>query len=183
MKTSHASRLTLLLLPWLLLLGMVFFAYLPIFSGKKYVLAVKLYDPRDFFRGNYVALSFDFTRIKKDSIKTDIDTTKRYQFGDTLTLDLEEQDGVLKPIGLYEDAAQAQHVRLNARPRWTITKDMRTFELVTGLESFFTPPGDAVQWEKALREGEVFAELAIDTRGNSRLIRLFKVGPKERNTR
>jgi uncharacterized membrane-anchored protein len=61
------------------------------------------------------------------------------------------------------------------QPRYTLTAASTNFELATGLESFFAPKEAAEDWENALRNGLVFAEVAIDAGGNARLLRLVTI--------
>lgn len=172
MKNNTVSRIVLAGVPWLILAGMIMGAYLPIFRGQKYLLPVKPRDPRDFFRGNYVDLGYDFSNLARAGIKTGMDPKKSYQFGDRLYLDLENRDGYLKPVGLYDRAEQATHVKLKVQPRWIVAEEAPYFDLVAGIESFFAPEQAAQDWEKALRDGQVFAEVAIDAGGNARLTQL-----------
>ncbi|AQW86127.1 putative protein (GDYXXLXY domain) [Campylobacter pinnipediorum subsp. caledonicus] len=51
-----------LLQPVLLLL-MVFYAFVPLYFGKEIIMQVHGYDPMDPFRGNYVNLRYDFNDI------------------------------------------------------------------------------------------------------------------------
>ena len=45
----------------LLIIAMLAYALMPLYLGKEVKVRVKLYDPRDLFRGNYVSLSYDFS--------------------------------------------------------------------------------------------------------------------------
>lgn len=45
----------------LLIIAMLAYALMPLYLGKEIKVRVKLYDPRDLFRGNYVSLSYDFS--------------------------------------------------------------------------------------------------------------------------
>jgi uncharacterized membrane-anchored protein len=178
MKTEKWAKFVLVGVPWLILAAMIIGAYLPIYRGQKYLLPVKPRDPRDFFRGNYVDLGYEFSNIAKADLQNDLEPEKSYRFGDRLYLDLEKTDGVLKPVGLYRSADKATHVRLKVQPRWMLDSAGTNLDLVAGIESFFAPEKTALDWEKALREGKVFAEVAIDAGGNARIVKLVgKTGP------
>jgi uncharacterized membrane-anchored protein len=172
MKNNTLSRLALAGIPWLILAGMIIGAYLPIFRGQKYLLPVKPRDPRDFFRGNYVDLGYEFSNLSRSQIDMQIDNEKTYRFGDRLYLGLKLEDGYLKPKGLYDSAEKVKDIKLKVQPRWNLDKTNQVFDLVSGLESFFAPKQAAEDWEKALRNGHVFAEVAIDSGGNARLTQL-----------
>lgn len=175
MKNERTNKIILVAVPWLIIAGMIAGAYLPIFRGEKYLLPVKPRDPRDFFRGNYVDLQYDFSNLAGDKIKTDLHPTQIYRFGDTLYLDLEKKDHTLTAVALVASPEKVKNVRLKVHPRWSFTAKDGHFDIVAGLESFFAPKQDAEEWEKALRDGKVFAEVAIDKGGNARLVRLTKV--------
>ncbi len=174
MKNNMWSRITLAVVPWLILAGMVIGAYLPVFRGQKYLLPVIPRDPRDFFRGNYVDLQYEFSNLSRENIHMGVDPEKIYRFGDQLFLDLKKENDSLKAVGLYDSAEKAKNIRLKVQPRWNLEKGNIVFDLVTGLESYFAPKEAAEEWEKALRERLVFAEVAIDAGGNARLTRLVK---------
>jgi uncharacterized membrane-anchored protein len=182
MKTERTPKLLLVTIPWVIIVGMIAGAYLPIFRGEKYLLPVKPRDPRDFFRGNYVDLQYDFSNLRAENIRTDLDPAATYRFGDTLYLDLVKKDNVLTAVALVNSAEKVKNVRLKVHPRWQFSGKNEYYDVVAGLESFFTPKKDAEDWEKALREGKVFAEVAIDKGGNARLVRLTKADlPVERD--
>lgn len=169
MKNKRAIIAILIVIPWSILAGMVVKAYLPIMTGKKYLLPVTARDPRDFFRGNYVTLQYTFSTLNLTQITHNLGSEENYKFGRTLWLDMREEKGELKAAGLYTDATLVRGVRLKVQPSWRITANSKTANITSGLESFFAPKTAAEEWEKGLRAGRVFAEVAIDSAGNTRL--------------
>lgn len=172
MKNSPRVYIWLIGIPWAIILGMVITAYLPILTGNKYLLPVKPVDPRDVFRGNYVNLRYDFSVIDSELLEKGLDNGRRYGFGDQLYLDLTNKSGVLTPVGIYDSREKARNIALKVQPTTALLANEGTFYLVGGIESFFAPAKAAVDWENALRENKVFAEVAIDSSGRSRLTRL-----------
>ena len=179
MKNKKYTLLILLLTPWLILCGMIVKAYLPIYQGKKYLLPVKPRDPRDFFRGNYVDLIYEFTNVGPKDIKVSLANREKYRFGDILYLDLVDKEGTLHPYGLFDARKDVEHIALKVQPGRFLEFTDDKFYLISGLESFFAPEKTALDWEKALRDGNVFAEVSIDASGNGRLRKLVvkKVNP------
>ena len=171
MKTK---LLLLIAVPWLIITGMIVGAYLPIYRGHKYLLPVKPRDPRDFFRGNYVDLSYGFNMLEAKAIAVKLTPDKEYRFGDRLYLQFENKNGTLKPISLSETIGDPKHIHLKVQPRWLLKASDTNFDLSAGLESFFAPQEAAEDWENPLRDGLVFAEVAIDNAGNARLVKLVK---------
>lgn len=169
------TRIILLVVPWLILTGMVVGAYLPIYRGDKYLLPVKPRDPRDFFRGNYVDLQYEFSTLAASAIKIRLHPEREYRFGDRLFLEFENRNGKLRATAISDTDSATKTIRLKVQPRHSFGATSTTFELATGLESFFAPKEAAEDWENALRDGHVFAEVAIDAGGNARLLRLVKV--------
>ncbi len=174
MKNKFLEKAFLVGVPWVILFVMVFAAYLPIWQGSKFLLPVSVYDPRDFFRGNYVDLRYEFSNLKRKDIVVEISHGKTYQFGDTLFLDLAKDADTLHPVGIYDSAEKVKNIALKVQPRTSLTENNTDFWLVSGLESFFAPEKDAKEWEKSLREGKVFAEVSIAPGGSARLTRLVK---------
>lgn len=168
------TRIILLVTPWLILTGMVLGAYLPIYRGDKYLLPVKPRDPRDFFRGNYVDLQYEFSTLTASAIKMRLHPEREYRFGDRLYLEFENREGKLRALSLSDKEPATKTIRLKVQPRYTLSAANKTLELASGLESFFAPKEAAEDWENALRQGLVFAEVAIDSGGNARLVRLVK---------
>jgi len=160
-------------IPWLIIVGMVAGAYLPIFTGQKYLLSVEPRDPRDFFRGNYVDLRYSFTSLDRTDLASDLNKDATYRFGDTLYLDLKKVDGKLNPVGLFAARDGVKNIALKVQPQATINGSDSAVSLTAGIESFFAPKKAALDWEKALREHKVSAEVAIDKRGSARLVRLI----------
>jgi uncharacterized membrane-anchored protein len=169
------TRLILIITPWLILTGMIVGAYLPIYRGDKYLLPVKPRDPRDFFRGNYVDLQYEFSTLPATGIKVKLHPEREYRFGERLFLEFENRGGKLRATAISDTDSDTKAIRLKVQPRYTLTAASTNFELATGLESFFAPKEAAEDWENALHNGLVFAEVAIDAGGNARLLRLVKI--------
>ncbi|GAB4423357.1 MAG: hypothetical protein OHK0011_03180 [Turneriella sp.] len=182
MKNKKLLILALAGIPWIILTGMVVNAYLPILTGRSYLLPVKARDPRDFFRGNYVALEYDFSSVRFDAIRHDLVAGKDYRFGDILYLAFREQGGALALTGLYAESKPDSAIVLKVQPEHSFRLEDKDASLATGLESFFAPKADALAWEDALREGRVFARVSIDHSGNARLRELVLAEAKAART-
>lgn len=169
MKNKKLLILALAGLPWGILTGMVVKAYLPILTGRSYLLPVKARDPRDFFRGNYVSLQYDFSSVRFDAIKHDLVPGKDYRFGEILYLAFRDKEGALTLTGLYAQDKPDSAIVLKVQPERSFRLEDKGASLATGLESFFAPKADALAWEDALREGRVYARVMIDHAGNARL--------------
>lgn len=179
MKNKRTLILVLAGIPWLILASMVIKAYLPIFTGRSYLLPVQARDPRDFFRGNYVSLRYEFSTINLDKVAHDLKPGQSHVFGDTMYLAMRESDGALTATGLYSERRPDAAIVLKVQPDSRLSGGDKHASLATCLESFFAPNTDALAWEDALRQGRVFARVSIDHSGNARLTGLeLKAAPK-----
>ncbi len=169
MKNKRTLVLVLAGIPWLILAGMVVKAYLPIFTGRSYLLPVQARDPRDFFRGNYVSLRFEFTSLELGKVAHDLKPGQNYTYGNTMYLAMRESGGVLNVTGLYGEKQPDLPIVLKVTPDSPLSASDKFASLTAGLDSFFAPKTDALAWEDALRKGRVFARVSIDHSGNARL--------------
>jgi uncharacterized membrane-anchored protein len=140
-----------------------------LWSGETVLLRVVPVDPRDLFRGDYVILGYDFSRVPPGHIKG--------------LAAAEGQDAVSGPgrtvyISLVPDA-DGQHwhsgeVSLQ-RPaggkflRGTLTNFGR---VECGIESYYVQEGKGQAYEQAIRQGRLYAEVAVSPTGGAILRRL-----------
>ena len=52
----------------MILVGMIVLRAIPLVTGQTVLVRVQPVDPRDMFRGDYVILSYDFSRVSQDSV-------------------------------------------------------------------------------------------------------------------
>jgi len=81
--------------------GMVLLSMRPLWDGREIRLVVQGRDPRDLFRGDYVALNYEFSLLNLDSIPNDLDPDVRYHFGDELYLEMKQRGRFHRPVGLW----------------------------------------------------------------------------------
>jgi len=132
----------------LILSGMFLKAYYPLWVGKEVVLRVVPRDPRDLFRGNYVALSYSFSTLNLDSIPNDLETGKTYHFGDALYLELIQKGKFYEPAALYQERPENK-LCLRVMPSYAYTHQKGGYiSLQGGIESYFTNPKQATKLEE-----------------------------------
>jgi uncharacterized membrane-anchored protein len=127
------------------------------YSGAHTVLLrVVPIDPRDLFRGDYVTLGYDISRVQGRSFPP----------GQTVYVSLEpDPDGrhyhatafltEPPPSGLYIQGSLQESGRV-----------------VYGIESYYVQAGTGHDYERAVREHRLSAEVALDARGRPALRRL-----------
>jgi uncharacterized membrane-anchored protein len=142
----------------LVLVGMILGHTVPFVGARTVLLQVEPVDPRDLFRGDYVTLGYAFNRIPPG----------KYQPGSPVYVSL-VPDG---PGGRYRagDFLTAPPAA-DAGPfiRGTAQGYGRA---AYGIESFYVQEGKGRDYERAVRERRLWAEVALDGQGNAALRRL-----------
>jgi len=139
--------------------GMVALEQYSMVNAQTVYLKVVPVDPRDFFRGDYVVLGYDFDRV----IRRDLPGGSNHLFVS------------LGPSadGKVWEATQASHSRpdkgiylegkINRWSAWGFTRPL------FGIEAYFVQEGQGHYWEKAIREKKVLAEVLVAPSGKARL--------------
>jgi len=139
--------------------GMVALEQFSMRNAQTVYLQVVPVDPRDFFRGDYVVLGYDFDRV----IRRDLPGGSNQLFVS------------LAPSadGKVWEATQASHSRpdtgiylegkINRWSTWGFSRPL------FGIEAFYVQEGQGIYWEQAIREKKVFAEVHIAPSGKARL--------------
>jgi uncharacterized membrane-anchored protein len=147
-------------------------------SATTITLKVVPVDPTDMFRGDYVILSYDISRIDANVLPGD-DT---YTDGGLAYVTLEERDGAWTPIAVHS-AMPAEHPPGSTVVRGhidslssSIAGTPPSLRLTYGIESFFVPQGQGKPIEDAQRKGEVFAKIAVDQDGRCAIRELIVSG-------
>ena len=135
----------------LIILGMLGKAMYPLLNGRAVELAVVAYDPRDIFRGNYVALTYDFNAIDLSQVPNDIPEDYACNYGDVFYVEL-KQDG-----DLYKTAGVWQSPPTNGAPFIKTIAGHNFFSSGTlwlngGIETYFTDPKSARELEDEIRQ-------------------------------
>lgn len=151
----------------LVLGGMFAKAFYPVMVGTPIKLKVLPIDPRDLFRGNYVNLGYDFSRIDLDSIQNDIDSAAlaTLTYGDELFVELalDSTNEFYETVGIWKDPSKKSNPK-NVLLKGTRQKDTfsfwstgdNTISVTAGIESFFTNKEKALSLEKKMRPNWLF---------------------------
>ncbi len=145
-----------------ILIGMLAKVAKPFWTGREIRVTVKPVDPRSKFRGNYVQLSYAFSRLSMNAIKG----ISKLHFGEPVYIRLKEgRDHVyefggasLEPIpdGLFIRGRVAQRAYDSC------------YQVRYGIEAFFAPKEKSLDLEKKLRHGGV-AVLMVTPDGKAAL--------------
>lgn len=144
-------------------------------SGREITLKVIPIDPRDIFRGDYVVLGYDMSRIVH-STATDGPLPPHLVNGAdiyvTLTPDAERGWKVLKSSNTYPASVSASDVVVRGRITyvWEDPADKTThFSVEYGIENYFVPENTGRALEEQVREKKIEAVVAVGSGGEAAL--------------
>ena len=137
-------------------------------TGREVVLEVVPVDPRSLFRGDYVILAYDMSRIDTPSA---MPPPAR---GDDIYVALQKGDeGKWLVAGAGRDrpaSTAADQVVLKGRVQYATTGSEQAPSQTGvryGIESFFVPEGTGRELEALVREKKLSALVAVDGDGNA----------------
>jgi uncharacterized membrane-anchored protein len=146
------------------LVGMIGLHSLPLLRGKTVLLQVRPVDPRDVFRGDYVTLTYEFSRLPVNAIPglphDNVNESGRLQ-GRTVYLQLiAEADGIRYRGGAYSLTPPAEGLFL----RGTLTG---WNQIDFGIDRYFLQEGTGHKYEEAIRSRRLWAQVAVAPDGQA----------------
>jgi uncharacterized membrane-anchored protein len=154
----RAKFYALVALQILLLVGLIGYKQFTLLTGERILLKTVPVDPRDMFRGDYVALSYEISRLESWQWQS-----HTFSKGDPVYV-------TLRRVGRFWDAASAAKSppsdgRLFIKGR--VSQVMRDgLRAEYGIESYFVPEGKGRDLERAAGKGLV-VEAAVDRHGRA----------------
>jgi len=153
------------------LVGMIAIKAAPLVTGDVVLLRVVPVDPRDMFRGQYVTLSYEFSRTPPGGIVGLSGADFRVSQGQTVyAWVVPEADGLhwrAEQLSTQPPPAGKKYLRGTigqwGRPEF-------------GIESFYVQEGNGLQYEQAVRQRRLSAEVAVAPNGQATL-RSLKIEP------
>jgi uncharacterized membrane-anchored protein len=141
----------------LVLVGMILGRTVPYVGEKTVLLQVQPVDPRDLFRGDYVTLGYDISRIPSG----------KYQPGQPVYVSLvPDPDGRHYHAGEFSVGPFTSGVFIRGTAQ---SYGRATY----GIESYYVQEGTGRDYEDAVRNRRLWAEVALDRNGNPVLRRLI----------
>jgi uncharacterized membrane-anchored protein len=145
-------------------------------SGREIVLEVVPVDPRSLFRGDYVALGYDITRVPV--------TEGKMRRGATIYVTLQKAGdrwhpqtaSTKKPENLAADQVVIKgRVEYASAPTSTAPGQANVHY---GIEDFFVPEGTGAELEKLVGQKKLDALIAVDDAGNAGIKGLMVEGQR-----
>jgi len=119
-------------------------------TGERVLLRVQPVDPVDPFRGEYVALSYGISRL----------TLASPRIGETVYVPLRRDGGEWRGGRISrERPPRGLFIRGRVKPSG----------IEYGIETFYVEEGTAIEYERAIRRGRLYAQVAIDDDGGAQL--------------
>ena len=150
----------------LILLSMIAIRAIPLMTGQTVLVRVQPVDPRDLFRGDYVILSYDFSRVPSEGVEG-LSEKERGSW--------KKLEGRAVYVPLVPDSVPG-HVRAG---KVTVVKpatgpflkgQMEGYgSLKFGIEAYYVQEGNGLRYEKAIRDRQLSAELAVTSGGQAAL--------------
>lgn len=150
-----------------ILVGMIALRAIPLITGQTVLVRVVPVDPRDLFRGDYVTLSYDFSRVPREGIEG-LSEKERGSWSS-------KWEGRTVYVPLIPDST-AVHMRAG---RATVVKPAtglflkghmkRHGSLEFGIEAYYVQEGTGLRYEQAIRDRQLTAELAVTSGGQAAL--------------
>lgn len=138
-----------------------------VMSGETILLRVVPVDPRDLFRGDYVILGYEISRVPPNGIDgttpSELQNSDGDWLGRTVYVGLEpEQDG---------RHYRGTEVHFTPPPSGKFIRGTleSRFRITFGLESFYVQEGKGKEYEEAILKHELSAEVALAPDGSSSL--------------
>jgi uncharacterized membrane-anchored protein len=148
----------------LILVGMIALRAVPLITGQTVLVRVQPVDPRDLFRGDYVTLSYDFSRIPPQGIEG----LPEKQWGK-----VSKWEGRAVYVPLVRDSIpghwRAEKVTLLKPAAGPFIKGQmgRYGSLQFGIEAYYVKEGTGRVYEQAIRDRRLSAKLAVASSGQA----------------
>jgi uncharacterized membrane-anchored protein len=166
---SDRQRILLIaVLMTLALVGMVAKKQYTLNTGELIVLKTAPIDPRSLFRGDYVRLNYDISRL--DSKQYPV--LKELDHDATVYVTLKQQGEFWQPVTVstdYPDQLARGEVAIRGhvdRP-WLRLGRADRVRIKYGIESYFVPEGTGLELERMRNKRRVSLQVAVDRFGNA----------------
>jgi uncharacterized membrane-anchored protein len=124
--------------------------------GDTILLRVIPVDPRDLFRGDYVILGYDFSGGRPGSL-----SASQWEVGQTVYISLAED-----PDGKHWHSLGI-HAQRPTEGKFLRGKVNNLRRIECGIESYFVQEGKGRQYEDAVRQRRLSAEISVDREGQA----------------
>lgn len=166
-------RIPLLVLVVLLqtaaLVGMIALKQRTLMTGAPILLKTAPVDPRSLFRGDYVILNYDISRMKYADVAGD----RNFKRHDEIYVVLRKGEEFWEPVSIHHEmpAHGPESVVIRGQVEWTEvwngTDSVDGVNVRYGIENYFVPEGEGREIELPRNEDKVAIQVAVDEGGDA----------------
>lgn len=175
------KKLILVALLWFVIIfGFIGSKQMVIYTGKEVILKVEPVDPRDIFRGDYVALSYDINRIELE------EGSEYFHVGDTIYSILKKDnhyhviDYVSKSLPQNNEMFIKGNIKqIDSEYDYSTKTSKKVLNTTYGIESYFVPEGKGKSIERSISTKQLAVLVSVDKYGNSVIKKLINLGKKK----
>ncbi len=156
---------------WLaIIIGFVAMKEFTLRTGKEILLKTVPVDPRDLFRGDYVILRYEISRLDLNKIAAD---NADFKTGDKIFVALNEENGYAVASRIFQNAPKDEELFIKG-----ILQNMHNKSLTIeyGIESYFVPEGKGKKLERRREEQKLDVKVSVDRFGTAAIKALLKNG-------
>jgi uncharacterized membrane-anchored protein len=159
LMTAAAAQLVILI-------GMIALRAIPLATGQTVLVRVEPVDPRDLFRGDYVILAYDFSRVPRENIEG-LAAPERGSW--------RKMEGRTVYVPLVPDSLpghwRAEKVTVNQPGTSPFIRGHvgSHGRLEFGIEAYYVQENTGRRYEEAIRDRKLTAELAVTSSGQAAL--------------
>ena len=150
-------------------------------EGAEVTLETRPVDPRDFLRGDYVALAYEISALPAGALK---DQPSGGAASIVYVKLAPKEDGFYQAVSVHaepvEVADKERLIQGRAVSGATCGRDKRAFcerlRIRYGIERYFVPQGEGLELERARNQGKVSVVVAVTPSGRAAIKRLLLDG-------
>lgn len=137
-------------------------------------------DPRDIFRGDYVILNYEISRLSLDTLEGD----DGFAQGDTIYVELTPAGAIWQPVAAWRERRNPSpgNEIIRGRVSWVIEGrpvtapadgeeapciDCNSATVAYGIESYFVPEGEGRELEDQRNAGSLTVDVALGSDGEA----------------
>lgn len=143
-------------------------------TGKEVLLKTVPVDPRDLFRGDYVILRYEISRLDLNNLTTDY---INYEIGNKVYVVLEKEDGYGVASKIFRNSPKEEGLFLKGAVKNVRDKSL---SIEYGIESYFVPEGKGKEIERFRERKKLDVKVSIDRFGSAAIKSLLMDGKEIR---
>lgn len=164
---TYSKRITIIVvLLTLVLMGMIAKKQFTLNTGSLVVLKTTPVDPRSLFRGDYVRLNYDISRLNSAYFPL----LNELKYHDSVFVALKKEGVFWQPVAVFKSMPESSDDKviikgsINSPPAFSRSPQV---SIKYGIENYFVPEGEGRDLERLRNQGNISMQIAVDTFGNS----------------